>query len=82
MHELKLDKYKGSLLLKFAILCLAVFLVVSLIGQQRQIAEKRETLQSLQAQLTTQDVKNEELRALWRMRPACGIMRNERPAPS
>ena len=62
MHELKLDKYKGSLLLKFAILCLAVFLVVSLIGQQRQIAEKRETLQSLQAQLTTQDVKNEELR--------------------
>ena len=47
LHELKLDKYKGSLLLKFAILCLAVFLVVSLIGQQRQIAEKRETLQSL-----------------------------------
>lgn len=63
MRELKLDRYKGSLLLKFAVLCLAGFILVSFIGQQRQIAEKQETLQALQAQLATQNVKNEELRA-------------------
>lgn len=63
LRELKLDRYKGSLLLKFAVLCLAGFILVSFIGQQRQIAEKQETLQALQAQLATQNVKNEELRA-------------------
>ena len=62
MRELKLvEKYKGSLLLRFAVIVLAVFVVVSLIAQQRQIAEKREDLQTLQAQLATQNVKNEEL---------------------
>ena len=61
LRELKLvEKYKGSLLLRFAVIVLAVFVVVSLIAQQ-QIAEKREDLQTLQAQLATQNVKNEEL---------------------
>ena len=49
MRELKLvEKYKGSLLLRFAVIVLAVFVVVSLIAQQRQIAEKREDLQTLE----------------------------------
>ena len=62
LRELKLvERYKGSLLLRFAVIVLAVFVVVSLIAQQRQIAEKREDLQTLQAQLATQNVKNEEL---------------------
>lgn len=61
MQELKTEKYKGSLLLKFAVLCFAVFILVSLIGQQIQITEKKEKLEKLQAQLSTQTIKNEEL---------------------
>ena len=44
MRELKIEKYKGSLLLKFAVLCFAGFILVSLVGQQLQIGEKREEL--------------------------------------
>lgn len=61
MRELKIDKYKGSFLLKFAVLCFAVFILVSLIGQQLQISEKREQLQMLQEQLNTQNIRNEEI---------------------
>ncbi len=61
MRELKMDKYKGSFLLKFAVLCFAVFALVSLVGQQLQISEKREELQALQEQLETQNVRNEEI---------------------
>ncbi len=61
MHKLKIEKYKGSFLLKFAVLCFAVFILVSLIGQQMQISQKREELQSLQEQLNTQNVRNEEI---------------------
>lgn len=61
MHKLKMEKYKGSFLLKFAVLCFAVFILVSLIGQQMQISQKREELQSLQEQLNTQNVRNEEI---------------------
>ena len=61
MRELKIDKYKGSFLLKIAVLCFAVFILVSLIGQQLQISEKREQLQMLQEQLNTQNIRNEEI---------------------
>ena len=61
MHELKIDKYKGSFLLKFAELCFAVFILVSLVGQQFQIMEKRQELEDLQQQLSTQNARNEEI---------------------
>lgn len=61
MREWKMEKYKGSFLLKFAVLCFAVFILVSLIGQQFQIMEKQEELQSLQDQLNTQNIRNEEI---------------------
>ena len=61
MHELKIDKYKGSFLLKFAVLCFAVFLLVSLVGQQFQIMDKRQQLEDLQQQLSTQNARNEEI---------------------
>ena len=48
MRELKIEKYKGSLLLKFAVLCFSGFILVSLVGQQLQIGEKLEELASLQ----------------------------------
>lgn len=55
------DRYKGSFLLKLAVLCLAGFIVVSLVSQQLQIGDKREELQDLQEQLNTQNVRNEEI---------------------
>ena len=61
MRELKTEKYKGSFLLKFAVLCFAVFILVSLIGQQIQITDKRDELEALQAQIHTQTLKNEEI---------------------
>lgn len=61
MRELKIEKYKGSLLLKFAVLCFVGFILVSLVGQQLQIGEKREELASLQEQLSTQTARNEEI---------------------
>ncbi len=61
MHELKIDKYKGSFLLKFAALCFAVFILVSLVGQQFQIMDKRQQLEDLQQKLSTQNARNEEI---------------------
>lgn len=61
MHELKIDKYKGSFLLKFAVFCFAVFILVSLVGQQFQIMDKRQQLEDLQQQLSTQNARNEEI---------------------
>lgn len=61
MQELKTEKYKGSFLLRFAVVCFALFIVISLVGQQIKIAEKREELELLQKQLDTQNIKNEEL---------------------
>lgn len=61
MKELIMEKYKGSILLKFAVLCFAAFVVVSLIGQQFQISDKREELQALETQLAAQNARNEEI---------------------
>ena len=61
MHELKIDKYKGSFLLKFAVLCFAVFILVSLVGQQFQIMDKRQQLEDLQQKLSTQNARNKEI---------------------
>ena len=61
MHGLQIDKYKGCFLLRFAVLCFAVFILVSLVGQQFQIMDKRQQLEDLQQQLSTQNARNEEI---------------------
>ena len=61
LQEKKKEKYKGSLLLKFAVFCLAVFAVVILAGRQMEIAQKRRELADLQNQLDQQAVRNAEL---------------------
>lgn len=62
MHEIKTKKYKGSFLLKFAVVCLAIFAVISLISQQLQIAQKKQELQAIEEQLNIQQIRNEELK--------------------
>ena len=62
MHEIKIHRYKGSWILKFAVLCFAAFFLFSLVNQQMQIHDKQNTLDALQSQLKTQQIKNEELK--------------------
>ncbi len=62
MRVIKKKKVKGSLLLRFAILCLAVYIMAALINQQMQINEKKSQLESLQDQIQVQEVENEDLR--------------------
>jgi len=58
---LKMEKYRGRFLLRFAVFCLAVFVVFTLVSRQLQIAEKRQELAVLQEQLERQDIQNQEL---------------------
>ena len=62
MRVIKKKKVKGSLLLRFAILCLAVYIMAALINQQMQINEKKSQLESLQDKIQVQEVENEDLR--------------------
>ena len=62
MHEIKIDRYKGSWILKVAVLCVAAFFLFSWVNQQMQIHDKQNTLDALQSQLKTQQIKNEELK--------------------
>lgn len=61
MREVKVKKYKGSVLLKFAVFCFASFFVFSMINQQMQISEKEAELESVRTELETQNMRNDEL---------------------
>lgn len=61
--KVRKEKKRGRLLIKIAVLCLTIIVVLSLVERQVQIAEKREQLEQLQAQLEQQDLKNQELRS-------------------
>lgn len=60
--EVKKKKYKGSLLLKIAVFCFALFIVSMLVGQQISINEKKQELAGLQQELKEQETVNDELR--------------------
>ena len=62
MREIKTKKYKGSLLLKIAVFCFALFMISMLIGQQISINKKKAELSQLQKELHQQQIVNEELR--------------------
>lgn len=63
MKEVKVKKYTGSLLLKFALFCFACFFVFSLVQQQSQIAVKEKELDALNAEIASEEIKIEELQA-------------------
>ena len=60
--EVKIKRYKGSLLLKVAVFCFACFMVTMLVGQQISISQKKDELQQLKNELKEQQVVNDELR--------------------
>lgn len=62
MEEVKGKKRKGSLLLKLAVLALAVFLVSMLVAQGAVIGAKRAELASLESELDAQRLVNDGLR--------------------
>lgn len=61
VKEVKLEKYKGSWLLRVAILCFAAFMSISLVSQQVKISEKQEELNALNSEMKIQQLKNEDL---------------------
>lgn len=61
MKEVKTKKYKGSLVLKIALLCFGVYIVFTLISQQVKINEKKTELLNLSNEVTAQEVKNDEI---------------------
>ncbi len=62
MHEIKTEKYKGFLPLRLALFVVAAAALVTLVFWQIKIADKKEELASLQAQIAAQNLKNEEIR--------------------
>lgn len=61
LKEIKIKKYKGSMILKLAIVASLVFVAVALVGQQVQISDKKAQLADLDAQVKAQEIKNEEI---------------------
>lgn len=58
----KKESKRGRFILKLAIFCLAGVVLLSIVERQVQIVEKREQLAQLEAQLETQNLRNQELR--------------------
>lgn len=61
IKELKINKYKGSLILKIALLCFAAYIIFTLISQQITISEKTSELNGLSDQVKAQEIKNQEI---------------------
>ncbi len=62
MKEIKIKKYKGSILLRIALLVTFVFLVISIVNVQIQIAGKKSELEELNTQIATQSIINDGIR--------------------
>lgn len=61
IKEVKLNKYKGSLLLKIALVCFAVYLIFILITQQNEVREKQAEYDALQKDILFQQEVNSEI---------------------
>lgn len=61
MKEIKTKKYKGSFLLRLAVMCFAAFLIFTLFSQRIAIGDKKNQLETLQDDLKVQQIINAEL---------------------
>jgi cell division protein FtsB len=61
MQEVKTKKYKGSLLLKFAIFSFVIYILYLIVSQQINISDKKTELNDIQQQVTAQQNRNEEI---------------------
>ena len=62
MREIKTTKYKGSILLRFAIFTFAAVFIFSLINQQIEISKKLDSLEVIQKEIKIQEIKNDDIR--------------------
>lgn len=61
LQEVKVKKYKGSLILKISLLCFVAYVVFTLISQQMSISDKKAELDALNGQVKAQEIKNQEI---------------------
>lgn len=64
MEKPKHGKKRGGLLIRLAVFGLLAVVLLSLVERQIQIAEKKEELAQLQAELELQTAKNSELQSV------------------
>lgn len=62
VKEVKVEKYKGSLIFKIAFACFVCFFVFSLINQQIEINERQAQVESLTAEVEELTASNEQQR--------------------
>lgn len=64
MKVVETKKKNKSVLLRIALAVLAIYAVISIVNQQMVIAQKKQKLESLSAQLQTQEIQNMELKQM------------------
>ncbi len=62
MRVVKSRKKGKNIFLKLAVLAFCAYVIVTLVNQQVQISQKREVLDSLNQQISMQNIKNEQMK--------------------
>lgn len=62
MKEIKVKKYKGSFVLRLALIFGFVFLIAVIINLQVQIVDKKSQLQEVNAEIAEQTIVNDEIK--------------------
>lgn len=61
MQEVKINKYKGSKLLKFAVIAFVLYILYLIIFQQLEVSAKKAELKELQEDKANQEMVIEEI---------------------
>ncbi|MBP3324339.1 MAG: septum formation initiator family protein [Clostridia bacterium] len=61
IKEVKINKYKGSLILKIALICFAIYLIFMLVVQRSEIGKKEAEKLMLQNDILQQEQVNHEI---------------------
>lgn len=64
LKEVKTPKFKGSLIFRFSIICLVVYIISSIITTQLKITDKNEELDSVNSEISIQQLANDDLQEL------------------
>ena len=62
MRVVKSRKKGKNIFFKLAVLAFCAYVIVTLVNQQVQISQKREALDSLNQQISMQNIKNEQMK--------------------
>lgn len=62
MKEVKIKKYKGSFILRFAVVSLCIYFICILFSQQIRISSMKSELENYDYQIAVQEITNEKIR--------------------